>query len=279
MCQLLYKYGILLGVFIVTLCNPLVTANSAEAWLGVASTDISFSQLAELNLEYGVQIIEIVENSPAAQSELKIGDVIFQVDGRPIYSSKRLRWIVQHMAVGSKIQILYKRAGKVKKTKVQLAALEQGSESLPFSEIWQWPLSNTFLGAEVQDMPSELREYFGVQDDIGVLVTQVLQESPAHQVGLKVGDVITKMDRKTIKTTDDVYQVLDYFEPDDNVVIEVIRKKQKLVLECQLVAHPDAPYEPPEELLDPQYWGEELRDLMDQLQHYWRQLRERGISS
>ena len=39
MHQLLYKYGIFLGVFTATLCNPLVTANSAEAWLGVLKLD------------------------------------------------------------------------------------------------------------------------------------------------------------------------------------------------------------------------------------------------
>ena len=98
--------------------------------------------------------------------------------------------------------------------------------------------------------------------------------SPAMRAGIKVGDVIIKMDRKKIKSIDDVRRVLNFFEPGDKVTVEIIRDKDKQTVEIELSAYPDMPYEIPKELLDPDYWGDEFRDLKDRFEEYWRNFRK-----
>jgi predicted metalloprotease with PDZ domain len=148
----------------------------------------------------------------------------------------------------------------------------------PFEEVWRWPPSNTYIGADLQEMPNELRDYFGAPDDIGVLIVKLEEYAPAKRAGLKVGDVIIKMDRKSIKNINDIHHVLNFFDPGDKLTVEIIRDKQNQSIKIELAAHPKYPYAPPKELLDPHYWSEELRELMEQLQDYWRKLPKRGIT-
>ncbi|MDJ0780413.1 MAG: Do family serine endopeptidase [Desulfosarcinaceae bacterium] len=51
-----------------------------------------------------------------------------------------------------------------------------------------------WFGIGIQDLTSELRDYHGVTDDGGVLVTEVIEGQPAHRAGLKPQDVILSID-------------------------------------------------------------------------------------
>jgi serine protease Do len=49
-----------------------------------------------------------------------------------------------------------------------------------------------YLGIGIQDLNQDLAQSFGIKDSKGALVSDVKEDSPAHQAGLKQGDVITK---------------------------------------------------------------------------------------
>ena len=51
-----------------------------------------------------------------------------------------------------------------------------------------------WLGVVIQDLTPELAAGFGVKEDAGVLVAEVMKDSPAGAAGLKPGDVITDFD-------------------------------------------------------------------------------------
>ncbi|KPJ90154.1 MAG: hypothetical protein AMJ53_14745 [Gammaproteobacteria bacterium SG8_11] len=266
------------AIFLLWLPWQSKAAGESQPWLGVMTKDLSFGQLAAKQIDYGVEIIKIVDDSPADQSELEVGDIILEVDNKPVYSVERLHWLIQHSPLDKKVKITYYRDGKNKTTNVKLTIQKFHARPRPFEEIWRWPPSRTYIGAELQNMPSELREYFGAPDEIGVLVVKLEEGGPAQRAGLQVGDVITKMDRKSIKNVNDIHRVLDFFDPGDTLSIEIIRDKQNQLMEVELAAHPKYPYEPPKEILDPHYWSEEMRELMEQLQDYWRNLPKRGTA-
>jgi hypothetical protein len=62
---------------------------------------------------------------------------------------------------------------------------------------------NRVAGAEVIDMPAELAAYFqGVEN--GVLVVDVAPRTPASLSGIQPGDVITRMDRVSVRSVEDL---------------------------------------------------------------------------
>jgi len=78
-----------------------------------------------------------------------------------------------------------------------------------------------FLGISMQTLNEQLAEYFGAE---GVLVQEIVEDSPAEEAGLKAGDVIVKMDGEDVEDTDDVAKFMSDREKGDEVEIKVRRK-------------------------------------------------------
>ena len=55
-------------------------------------------------------------------------------------------------------------------------------------------------GIRVDSLTNQLREFFGVTGDAGVLVASVDPGSAAEKAGLKAGDVITSVDNRSVRT-------------------------------------------------------------------------------
>src|SRR5215475_13923485 len=61
-----------------------------------------------------------------------------------------------------------------------------------------------YLGTALMDLTPELRTHFGVPEEAGVMVSRVESGSPAEKAGLKVGDILTRVDGAAVKSSWDV---------------------------------------------------------------------------
>ncbi|RMF59678.1 MAG: PDZ domain-containing protein, partial [Calditrichaeota bacterium] len=84
----------------------------------------------------------------------------------------------------------------------------------------------------VQDLDRDLREYLGVDAPYGVLVNEVLPDSPAERAGLREEDVIIRFAGRRVRNTRDLTRAVERAEPGDKVKLEVLRhrRKKKLTL-------------------------------------------------
>ncbi|HZJ64774.1 MAG TPA: PDZ domain-containing protein, partial [Kofleriaceae bacterium] len=64
------------------------------------------------------------------------------------------------------------------------------------------------LGVMVMGLTPELRQFFGVRGDRGVLVARVEPNSAAARAGIQVGDVLVRVDRRPVRSGEDVIQAL-----------------------------------------------------------------------
>jgi len=58
-----------------------------------------------------------------------------------------------------------------------------------------------FLGVGLTELTPELRTHFGVPEDAGVMVSSVEPGSPADKAGIKVGDILTRVDGDPLKSS------------------------------------------------------------------------------
>jgi len=58
-----------------------------------------------------------------------------------------------------------------------------------------------WLGVGIQSLTLELKEYYKLNDTSGVLVSQVFEGDPADKAGIKVGDIILKVNGKDISSS------------------------------------------------------------------------------
>ncbi len=97
-----------------------------------------------------------------------------------------------------------------------------------------------YLGVQIQDITDQLRDYFKVKGDGGVLVSEVVKESPAEKAGLEAGDVIMKVNDVRISDTRELTQTIRDEKPESDVNITVIRKGREKSLKATLGSSDDS---------------------------------------
>ncbi len=116
------------------------TTEEKMGWLGVEIQELNQALRIALGVEHGVLVTEVTDGSPAEKAGLKIGDLIFAIDGEKITDYPALRrFIRQHPDQTVKITI--QRTGKNLELGVSLAALPTakviGPVRASFLKSWQ----------------------------------------------------------------------------------------------------------------------------------------------
>lgn len=76
------------------------------------------------NIEYGIVVISVVENTGASKSGLKKGDVIISINNDKVTNSAYLKYILYKYKSNDKIKVKYLRDGKEKVAEVTLSKNE-----------------------------------------------------------------------------------------------------------------------------------------------------------
>jgi C-terminal processing protease CtpA/Prc len=91
-----------------------------------------------------------------------------------------------------------------------------------------------WFGVSTDKLTDQLRTFFNIPEDLGVLVTEVVEDSPAEKYGLKAGDVIIQVGKKDVKDTYTLIRALDYYDVGDEVDVKLIRNKEEKTLKVTL---------------------------------------------
>ena len=81
-----------------------------------------------------------------------------------------------------------------------------------------------FLGVYLQDLTPDLRDYFGLPSDTGVLISSVTSGGPAAKAGIKAGDIVVAINGQIVSSSREVGEVIGDRQEGDLVSIEINRK-------------------------------------------------------
>lgn len=178
--------------------------------IGVAIQDLTPGIAKNLGIEerQGALVSRVEKGSPADSAGIKAGDVVIEVDRRPIASSSELRNSVGNMPLGQSVNLTIVREGAKKEVKVEVA-------KFPDSQM-------------AQETTSRLEGAAFANSRNGVRVVDVTPDSPAYRSGLRKGDIITGVNRKTVRTADELEKTLA--ESTRQSALFVIRDGQELVI-------------------------------------------------
>jgi len=79
-----------------------------------------------------------------------------------------------------------------------------------------------YLGVQVKDLSRQLKEYFEVKN--GILIEEVMKDSPAEKAGLKAGDVIVSINERKIEDFHDLIRTVNFYDPEEEVSVSYVRK-------------------------------------------------------
>jgi serine protease Do len=102
-------------------------------------------------------------------------------------------------------------------------------------------LERAWLGVQIQPVTADIAQSLGLEDAKGAIITVPQDGSPAEKAGLKAGDVITKVDGKSIADARDLARVIGNMAPDSRVEMTVIRDGREQNLRVTLGTMQDQP--------------------------------------
>ena len=94
------------------------------------------------------------------------------------------------------------------------------------------------MGVHIQDLNADMADALGVPDGKGVLVTEVIEDTPAAKVGIKAGDVITQVGGQAVGDVNDLHRELR--EREGRVSITLMRRGARRTVEPELAERPQA---------------------------------------
>jgi len=195
-----------------------------RGYLGVLIQTLTpdLAESMDLKAKEGALVSQVVPGSPADKAGFKVGDVVVEFDGKKITSHHDLPALVATTPIGKKARVIIIRDKKEKEMSIEVGELKD--EQLAQVEPGQVPAND--LGIEVQELNPETAQELGVKDRRGVVVTGVIQGSPAEEVGLRIGDVIRQVNRKPIQNFEDYQKQLARAEKGKSILLLVEREGQ-----------------------------------------------------
>ncbi|HVP58160.1 MAG TPA: PDZ domain-containing protein [bacterium] len=233
-------------------------AYAADAgWLGVMLQPLTDDLRGAMNVGKdveGVLVSDVVAGSPAEAAGFAKGDVIVEIEGNTITTAEQAISQIKSHAPGDKVKIVAIRAGKREVMTATLGTREAAEEATPESKEYYnikiprverifkefKPEPGGYLGAKVQDISDDLGQYFGVHEGEGVLVLDVMADTPAERAGLKAGDVITKVDGQDVSDSGELVGYLRQHDPGDKVDVTFKRNRETRRVEVELDKAPNA---------------------------------------
>jgi len=196
-----------------------------RGWLGIGIQTVSpeLAKNFDLDKPEGVIVTEVMEDSPAEKAGLKVEDVILALNGERMKNTTQLSTRIGSTDPGSSIDLKILRGGKEKTLSVKIG--EAPAEE-PIAKAQKKSVES--LGFSVSDLTLALRQQYDIDEDKGVVVTSVEQGSNSYRAGLRKGDLILKLNRRSVDSVDEFYNNLQDVEEGEPIALYLKRGDQKL---------------------------------------------------
>jgi serine protease Do len=96
-----------------------------------------------------------------------------------------------------------------------------------------------WLGVSIQNLTKDLADQFGIKDQQGALIAQVMKDSPAEKAGLQRSDVITEFNGKKVADATALRNLAADTRPGAAAEITIMRDKERKVLKVTMGEMPD----------------------------------------
>ena len=172
-------------------------------WLGVSLVSVKDEYKKELGIanQKGAFAGQVLIGSPADKAGIKAGDFIIEMNGKAVDDVDALVAKVGKIPAGETADFVVLRNGK----KVSLSAkIEPRDEEVANSSSKWWP---GFIASPITE---DVRKQLDLGKSVkGVVVSNVLEKSPAASLRLQAGDIITAVNDKTVTSVAEFYDALD----------------------------------------------------------------------
>lgn len=179
-----------------------------RGWIGI-KIQPNTPEIADslgISANQGVVVSGVTEQGPAQKAGLQAGDIVLSFNRQPIDNTKNLSRLIAETKIGTPAPIEIWRSGQKQTLTVPIelmpeetplsAAKETASDAAETPDNGE---SLNIIGFTVKEISPELAERYKLAPSTsGVVVTDILPNSDASRKGIKIGDIIVKIDKRNI---------------------------------------------------------------------------------
>ncbi len=195
-----------------------------RAWLGVQVQPVNqgIADYYGLKKPAGVLVARVNDDTPAQKAGLEDGDIIMRIDGKQVDTVAQLRNTVSLLPVGKTVNLDIQRDGKDLTKKVTLDPLP-APENVAQGRSPSATADDGIEGVTVRALDSSMRSRLELDDDVeGLLVTSIETRSRASREGLREGDIILEIDKRSVTSLNDYRQAMER-AGDNGVLLRIMR--------------------------------------------------------
>ncbi|NOR52074.1 MAG: Do family serine endopeptidase [Gammaproteobacteria bacterium] len=194
-----------------------------RGWLGVLIQDVT-RELAEsfgMDRPEGALIAQIIDDSPAAEAGIEVGDVIIEYSGKPIIKSPDLPPLVGLTEIGKETELKVLRNGKIKSLKITIGKLPEEGQMAKGAGKKQKAGDIELVGLAVRELTADERKERDIKKG-GVFVKEVTAGA-ARKAGVSEGDLVIKLNNVHIEGVSHFRTVIEGIKPNRSVPMLVMR--------------------------------------------------------
>jgi len=158
----------------------------------------------------GATLTSVVADGPADKAGLKIGDRVTAVDGKAVTSNQQFVTALNDKKPGDKVKVKISRDMDEREVEVTLG--ERPATGTGFSGM------------------------FAEEDPAGAKVAGVIPEGAAERAGIQIGDIITKIGDREVKSADDLQEINRNSRAGDVAKVEFTRGSEKKTVDLTFLS-------------------------------------------
>lgn len=91
-------------------------------------------------------------------------------------------------------------------------------------------VQRAFIGLSIQDIDSKFAEEKRIKQLKGVYINGLTQNGAGEEAGIKIGDVVTKIENVSVRSTSELLEQVSKFRPSDKINVTVVRAEKEMIL-------------------------------------------------
>jgi serine protease Do len=205
------------------------------AWLGVRIRDLSEREMEDITVRHGIRegfgvvIVDVLEDTPAARAGLKSGDIVVDVNGRPVTETRLLQRLIASAAPESEVRLVVLGREGRRAVPVRLMAMPRDVAGDRVAALFGFALREPLPA----DAPGG-----GTSTPV---VSGVERGGSAERSGLLAGDVLLQVADRPVITREGAREALAETSPDHTLSLVVRRGGERVNLTLTPAVNPPAP--------------------------------------
>ncbi|QGJ69376.1 Serine protease Do [Planctomycetales bacterium 10988] len=177
---------------------------------------------------------------------------IVSAKGRGLAAGGAVNYIQTDAAInpGNSGGPLFNLDGEVVGINTAIASSNGGFQGVGFaipSDVAKWvarhlkdygEVRRAYLGVGIQQLDASLADQFGILPNDGVLISQVMSDSPADEAGFEQGDIVTSFAGRKVKNPRDLQEVVQQLPFDSKHQVQILRNGEPRTLSVLVKARP-----------------------------------------